>query len=411
MARICMVAYTDYRTDTRVRREAEALAARGDSVTVISLPPAGGERITGLNGVRVKQLRLSRYRGSSAWLYLAGYLVFFLCAALWLAVLHLRHSYHVVQVHTLPDFMVFTALVPKLLGAKVILDVHDLMPELYRSKFGLDEHHPLIRLITWAERASIRFADRAIAVHRVHLEALVRHGNPAWKFTVLLNLPDPALFYRAGLPPLLRNGNGLKLIYHGTVAHRHGLHVLLEAMAVLRFEIEGLEIHIIGDGDGIPHLTGLVEELGLAGMVRISRGFLPPEEIVPQILAADIGVVPTLADAFTHTMLPVKLLEYVALGLPVICARTETLEAYFDDGMVAYFRSGDLQDLAERIRSLHRNPGKRAEICANAERFNREYRWEEHKLLYYGLIDELSSRGYRHTARQPASSGESRMHG
>jgi glycosyltransferase involved in cell wall biosynthesis len=392
MNRVCMVAYSDYRTDTRVRREAEALVARGDSVTVISLAPAGETSLADLNGVRLVQVRVRRYRGSGALTYLVNYLVFFLLASLRLAVLHLRESFHIVQVHTLPDFMVFTALVPKLLGAKVILDVHDLMPELYRSKFGLDEYHPLVRLIAWTERASIAFADRAIAVHEVHLKALVRHGNPAGKFTVLMNLPDPALFTREN-PRVHRESAGLKLIYHGTVSHRHGLQVLLQAMAILGPDIEGLELHIIGDGDGIPNLVSLVEALNLSGKVLIHRGFHPPEEIVPLIRGADVGVVPTLVDAFTRYMLPVKLLEYVALGLPVICARTETLETYFDDDMVAYFRSGDSQDLSEVIRALHRNPGRLAEIVANAEKFNREYGWEQHKSIYYRLVDELSSPG------------------
>jgi glycosyltransferase involved in cell wall biosynthesis len=406
-----MVAYTDYRTDTRVRREAEALAARGDCVTVISLAPSGQTRFNRMNGVRLKPVKVTRYRGSSAWMYLASYLVFFIRASFRLAVLHIRLPFHVVQVHTLPDFMVFTAIVPKFLGARVILDVHDLMPELYRSKFSLEERHPLIRLITWVERASVAFADRAIAVNKVQMEALVRHGNPVSKFTVLMNLPDPALFSRVREAPIHPHGNGLKMIYHGTVSHRHGLQVLVKTMAILQAELEGLELHIIGDGDALPPLVRLVEGLGLSGRVRISCGFFPPEEIVPLIRAADVGVAPTLVDAFTCYMLPVKLLEYVALGLPVICTRTWTLEAYFEDRMVSYFRSGDLQDLAGKIRELYWNPKKRMDICTHAERFNWEYNWEQHKILYFNLVDDLCRAGKLQAIRQPAARRGRRLHG
>ena len=94
----------------------------------------------------------------------------------------------------MPDFLVFSALGPKLLGAKVILDVHDLMPELYASKFGLPESHWIIRALKWVERLSVRFADAAVAVHQPHLDALVAHGNPADKFTIVMNLPDPDMF-------------------------------------------------------------------------------------------------------------------------------------------------------------------------------------------------------------------------
>ena len=223
-----MVAYTHYPTDSRVRREAEALVDRGDTVDVIGLRKRGEERVHILNGVRQISLSVVRYRGSSAGMYLANYFLFFVSASISLVSLHLKNRYQIIQVHTMPDFMVFVAIVPKLLGAKVILDVHDLMPELYQSKFGLGQTHWLIRFITWMERCSIGFADRAIAVHKPHLDALIRHGSPAEKFIVLLNLPDPKIFANSARVSG-RNDSGLKLIYHGTVAERHGLQVALRA--------------------------------------------------------------------------------------------------------------------------------------------------------------------------------------
>src|SRR5438477_7594002 len=190
MARICMVAFTYYASDPRVRREAEALAGRGDDVDCICLREPGQEKVGNLNGVRLFPLSIRRYRGASTIFYLTAYCLFFWSAFCELAVLHLKKRYDVVQVHTMPDFLVFVALIPKMLGAKVILDVHDLMPELYMSKFGVEETSWVIRFITWLERRSIAFAHRAIAVHNPHLEALIKHGNPKEKFDVLLNVPD-----------------------------------------------------------------------------------------------------------------------------------------------------------------------------------------------------------------------------
>jgi glycosyltransferase involved in cell wall biosynthesis len=388
MARICMVAYTYYPTDSRVRREAEALVDRGDTVDVISLRKMGQDMVRSLHGVRVIQLLVGRYRGPSASMYLVSYCLFFMVASVRLALLHLTNPYQIIQVHTMPDFMVFVAMIPKLLGAKVLLDVHDLMPELYQSKFGLPEIHWLIRFITWVERRSIGFAHRAIAVHKPHLEALVRHGNPAEKFIILLNLPDPKLL--ATNRPLAdsRKDSSFKVIYHGMVAERHGLKVALRAIASLREEIKGLSLVIAGEGDGLPSLIELVKELELTDCVEL-KGFVPLEDLAPTILDADVGIVPILLDDFTKYMLPVKLLEYVALGKPTICSRTETIEAYFDDSMVLYFTPGNAEELANNIRLLHRDPDRRERLSANADRFNQEHTWEREKRIYYELIDDL----------------------
>lgn len=409
MARIGMVAFTDYTTDTRVRREAESLANRGDTVEVICLRESGHETVHTLNGVRLFQLSIGRYRGSNTLMYLVKYSLFFVVASMMLTMRHLKRHYQVIQVHTMPDFMVFVAIIPKLLGAKVVLDVHDLMPELYQSKFGLDKEDWLIRFITWVERLSIRFADRAIAVHKPHLDTLVSHGNPAGKFVILLNLPDPKIFADRTSARTVRDF-GLRLIYHGTLAKRHGLSIALNAISSLREEIKGLEFQILGDGDDLPGLVDLSRELGLCDCVSFSKGLVPMEELVPIILEADVGVVPILYDEFTRHMLPVKLLEYVALGKPVICSRTETIEAYFDDSMVQYCQPGNAEQLAEQIRILYKNPDKREQLAANAERFNREYNWERQKQLYYQLIDDLSGEksgepgyGFPESGQGPAS--------
>lgn len=389
MVRVCMVAFTHYPTDARVRREAEALVDRGDVVDVICLREKGEEKARMLNGVRLFQLTTDRYRGSSTAMYLAKYFQFFLAASFRLAFLHLKKPYQIIQVHTMPDFMVFVAIIPKLFGAKVVLDVHDLMPELYQSKFGIHETHWLIRFITWVERHSIGFAHKAIAVHRPHLDALARHGNPADKFIILLNLPDPKIFSKRAEAGSVSD-RSFRLIYHGTVARRHGLHVALHALSSLKKEIKGLEFKIAGDGDDLPRLIDLAKELELTDCVNVSKGFVPMEELVPIILDADVGIVPILYDDFTKYMLPVKLLEYVMLGIPVVSSRTETIEAYFDDSMIHYFEPGNADDLAEKVLDVYRNPDKRERLRANADRFNRDHAWEQQKQLYYRLIDDLS---------------------
>ena len=191
---IGMIAYTNYEYDPRVRREAEALAARGDTVDFLCLKEEDDPPSKILAGVRLLHLKIRRYRGDNGLRYLLSYLRFFVHATLRIGLEHARNRYAIVHVHTMPDFLVFSAVIPKILGAKVILDVHDLTPELYGTKFGTGRKVRLVKFLTFVERRSVAFAHRAIAVHKPHLDALVRHGNPAGKFFVLLNTPDQKIF-------------------------------------------------------------------------------------------------------------------------------------------------------------------------------------------------------------------------
>jgi glycosyltransferase involved in cell wall biosynthesis len=385
-----MVAYTHYPTDSRVRREAESLVGRGDTVDFLCLGTEDNKDSELYNGVRLIKIKINRYRGSNALMYITSYMQFFLVSAVMLIKLQLKNRYQVIQIHTMPDFMVFVAIIPKLLGAKVLLDVHDLMPELYQSKFGFTDKHLLIRIIKWIERLSIGFADRAIAVHVPHLEALCSHGNSPEKFSVLLNLPDLKIFTERENCQL-KGDSDFELIYHGTISERHGLEIVIRAVATVRGKIQGLKLKVIGDGDDVSRLIKLVNELELQECVQISKGMIPLEELVPKIQMADVGVVPILFDDFTKYMLPVKLLEYVALMKPVICSRTETIQSYFDDSMVQYFTPGSVDELAECIYSLYKDADRRNYLSANANKFNREYNWVSQKQTYYQLIDSLVS--------------------
>jgi glycosyltransferase involved in cell wall biosynthesis len=389
VARVCMVALTRYETDARVRREAEALVERGDHVDVICLRTSANRPLRSLGGVRLHEVWIPRYRGTSTLTYMAQYTVFFALAAIGVTWLHLRHHYDVVQVHTMPDFIVFTATLAKLLGAKVVLDVHDLVPELYESKFGLSETDRAIRLLMWIERRSVAFTDRAIAVHEPHLDALVGHGNPREKFDVLLNSPDPNLFSPRARRPSANSS--FKLVYHGTIAPRHGLETAVRAVARVRDRIGPIEFLVLGTGDGVPRLEQLVRELDLGETVIVPKTIVPLDGLLPLIADADVGVVPILNDGFTKYMLPVKLLEYVALGIPVICSETETIRAYFDDGMLAFFPPGDDEAMAERLVELHRDATVREELAVRASAFFDVHSWEAQKRRYYELIDGLAA--------------------
>jgi glycosyltransferase involved in cell wall biosynthesis len=386
MARICMVAYTDYAGDLRIRREAEALVARGDVVDLICPRTEGLDGATTLGGVNLHFVRWYRHERAGPIRYLARYVTFLFAAAARVSRLNRSNRIDIVQVHTMPDFLVLAARPAKRRGAGVILDVHDLVPELYETKFGLRREHPIVRLLIWIERRSIAFADAALAVHRPHRDALVRHGTPAGKLTVVMNSPDTRLF---GPPQDETEVDRSLVVYHGTISRRHGLETAVRAIDMARRDGCDATLFIAGDGDDAGRLAGLIRELGLDDVVTFERGVVLPEELIPTLRRAQVGVVPLIPDAFTRYMLPVKLLEYAALHVPVIVTRTATIEAYFDDSCVAFVDPEDPHAIAREFADISRNPDRRRSLTTNAAKVIERHSWEEECTRYLSVVDGI----------------------
>lgn len=386
--RVLSIALTTYPVDARVRREAETLVARGMSVDVICpwTPCLGGQR--SIAGVHIHTAgTLAVQHELSPLAYISRDVAFVVRAALAAVRLHVRNRYDVVHVSTMPDYLVAAAALPKLLGAKVVLDVHDLVPELYAAKFGVDESSPTIKLMTFVERCSVRFADRALAVHRPHLEALLRHGNRESKFSIVMNTPDTRFLARREKPP---PSGPFVLLYHGTISRRHGLETAVRAVEIARQTYDDIELLIVGEGDDVERVKGIVDARGLGEAVRL-EGLRPIEQMAPLFERASAGIVPIVDDPFTRYMLPVKLLEYVAVGLPVISSETPTIRAYFDETMVAFVRPGDVADLAAKIIALRRDPGLRESLVRSADAFLDRYSPDRESERYYELIESLAA--------------------
>jgi glycosyltransferase involved in cell wall biosynthesis len=384
--RICMVAYTQYRSDARPRREAEALVGRGDEVDFIALGEGGG-REERVEGVSLVELASTRYRGASALAYLESYGSFFLRALAELTRRHTRRHYDVVQVHTMPDFMVFTAALVKPLGVKVVLDVHDTMPELYQSKFGIGPNHLLSRALEWQERLSCAFADRVICVHGPHKELLVRRGVPAQKITVILNVPDPRVF---GAPSdgfeIARSGPP-RLVYHGTIAERLGLDVALRALRRVLSRFPEARFDIIGTGDYAARTHELIRELELSDAVHFADRQFPLAEIPGLVAGATLGIVPNRNDPATRMMLPVKLLEYAHLGIPAVAPRLPAITHYFGDDALAFYEPGDARSMSGAICDALADPEGSARRRHAASAFARRHAWDTLKHDLFSVID------------------------
>jgi glycosyltransferase involved in cell wall biosynthesis len=384
VTRILIIAYTTYVHDGRVKRHAEALAERGDHVDVICLN-SGHNGL--LDGVNVIGLEMPRYRGASRSSYVRSYLRFFAKAS-WTALrLSRMERYDVVIVCTMPDAAVLCALPARLLGSRIVLDIHDTMPELYLDKFGGRRGAFGARLLMLEERTSAACAHRVLAVHALHRARLIQAGVPERKIRTVMNAPDPALFLP--LPERRdRADGGFTLVCHGTVTHRLGLDIAIEAMALARPRIPGLRMLVIGAGDYLEVAKQLVQRRDLEQCIRFVD--LVPVQELPRLLAeADVGLVPNRASNATHLMLPVKLLDYTALGIPIIASRLRTIEHYFGEHAVRFVEPGDVAGLAAAIEELHRDRARRIELARNARRAVERIGWRVQRAEYYSVIDAL----------------------
>lgn len=393
--RICMVTYSYYESDTRVMQYAGALASRGDQVDVLALSDGkdrpNRERIGGVTVYRLQQrLPDEQTQWDFAW-RLAG----FCCASSWrLARLHGRHRYDLVHVHNVPDFLVFAALYPRLTGAKVILDIHDLMPELYASKFDGTESSLGPKVLRLLERVSARVAHHVIVANHLWLSRVTSRAVPEDRCTAFINYLDPNLFRRH---PRTRPEGKVVVIYPGSLQWHQGLDVAIRAFAIFLREVTGAEFHIYGEGQAKGELVRLIDKLGLGRSVSI-RGWVETSE-VPELLAnADLGVVPKRADSFGNEAYSTKILEFMSQGLPVVASRTKIDRFYFNDGVVCFFESGNAEDMARQMVEVVRNHELRNRLVQNALEYAVANSWDAKKGDYLHLVDTLiaGDRAFQH---------------
>jgi glycosyltransferase involved in cell wall biosynthesis len=384
--RVGMLVISQYESDPRVRRQAEALAARGDDVTVVALHTEGRPAVDTVDGVRVVHLPTRKYRGDSTTAYLALYGGFMARSAVWMT--RRPRAFDVVQAHSMPEALVFSATAPRLAGVPVLLDVHDLTSKLFASKFA--DRRALMAAVRSSERASTRFATEVLTVHEGYAEML--RGMTRRRVSVVMNCPDERVF-----PPARWRGwdpaGEVVFSYHGLVAPRHGLVAAVEALAQVRRDVPGARFQVRGSGDGVEGLRQRVAELGLGDAVDLPSRLLHLPEIVTEIDRVHIGLVPSQRDPWTDDVLPTKLLEYAAIGVPVITFRNPVIEQYFPPDSVTYVDPANADTLREAMTSLARDPERARKQAARAGEVMSTLSWQRQRETYFEVIDRLAARG------------------
>jgi len=380
-----MIAYTYYENDNRVRRYAEALVKRGDHVDVVALQNRGFEKQEVLKGVNVYRIQKRAINEKYQLQYLLKIVAFLVRSGVFVTKKHLRSAYDVLHIHSVPDFAVFSALIPKLQKAKIILDIHDIVPEFYASKFRVSKDSLIFKTLVLMEKASIAFSNHVIIANHIWQKKLLSRSARAEKCSVVLNYPDAALFQPR---KVRKDSHKLVFIYPGTLAWHQGIDIALKAFALIKDELDGAEFHIYGDGTERKKLQSLVSELGIGDSV-IFRDLVPMDEIADVMASADIGVVPKRNDFFGGEAFSTKIFEFMSLGVPVIAAATTIDTYYFNDSVLEFFEPGNEKELARTMLLLAKNKKRQDMLSRNALQFVGQYSWDKKRQEYLDLLDGL----------------------
>jgi glycosyltransferase involved in cell wall biosynthesis len=384
-----MVHYSDFVVDSRIQRQARALAERGDRVDCVCLND-DEEISVGAGEIALHRASAGKPRGGTR-AYLEGNARFLAGAARKVSELDRAERFDLIEVHNMPDALVFAAWRPKLRGAPIVLNFHDTFPELFATLFERSPSHPLVRLIRIEERVSAALADGHIFVTAEARELLRARGIAAERSQIVMNTPDERVFGERRTPITPPSTGELRVVYHGGLADRFGVEALVRAVALLRDRGEPIALDVYGsDAEAARTLAATAAEVAPVG-VRIAPQPTPVEEIPSRLTEAHLGVVPTLRDDFTELLLPVKLLEYVHMGLPVVASRLPVIERYFGDD-VLLAEPGDPACIAAAIEGVRSEPALARERAERASERLAEIEWRRQKEQYLELVDGLVER-------------------
>lgn len=382
-----MMAYTNYEIDPRVIRAAEAAVEAGFDVDFIALRRAGQPAEEMVRGVRVLHLPQARYRGRSRAGYVLAYLTFFLRCFLVSTRLFVRRRYSVIHVNNMPDVLVFSVIIPKIFGARVILDIHDPMPETFGAKYAGANRNEVYRGLLFLERLSVAFADRTVTVnHPVRDGVLVKHGYRPESIGVVANFADDRLFKPIQPAPV---EGAVRFVFHGTILERYGLRTLVDAVSRVRLR-DKIRIRIIGEGDFSQTLKGLILSHGAGDVIEFVNHVYPLHEIPKALSDCHVGLVPLDITPISDFALPLKLIEYTCLGLPSVTVNSTAISYYLRPDECLMYSPGDSAALARILDGIAAHPEQLDEYRKRLPAARERMSWTKEKQKYVAMLRELA---------------------
>ncbi len=409
------IAYDWYPFEPRALRQAEAAARAGHRVDVICLCRPHERKHEVYHNVHIYRVPISRSHGGSLPGTIFQWCWFLLLATIEITRLHLKDRYDVVHVHNMPDFLVFAAVIPRLFGARVILDIQDVSPELMAARVrgkGL-LRGMVIRLALWQERLSLAFAHHVVTTGDPFAQILSKRGVPGKKITNIVNSTDPQLFpaERRCPPPYESSPTPLEsrpfiFMYHGSLAKRNGLDTAVRALAIARRSVPQLWLVIQGAGDQLSSLKELAVNLGISDSVIITDTLVSPDKIVDFVVRGDVGIIPYGYDGFEEYVLPTKAYEYAWMHRPIIASDTYAIRTMFRPESIYLCNPTKPESFAKAMIDLYQHPEKRAIMVKNATQDYVPYRWEIMAERYQHLLTCLCGNQVKDEVEIPLVSSE-----
>jgi glycosyltransferase involved in cell wall biosynthesis len=383
MRRVCLIRQKIYPMQRNLRRSAETLVKEGCWVDVICVGSKGQPRREVMNGVHLHRIYYLYHRDNIFW-YLFDYISFFLLASLTLAWFSIKKRYDVIEVHTMPDFLVFTTIFPKLLGSKVILFMFENATELFTAGFRVSRKHIAARLVTFIASVSAHYADKVIVSDGpLHKKEVESYGIPSEKVTIVLNVPDDSVF-KLDSGNTIASDSHFSIVVVSIILKRNGIQTLINALPQIIENIPETKVCVIGGGEYLNYLKQLAQDLRVDKYLEF-KGDLPYEKVPIYIAKADICVAPAIEDVGA----PNKIFEYSALSKPTVASSLPGIRSVFNDDCVRYYEPGNEAGLAEGILELYHHPEKRASLAKAAHEVYCRHYWPVMKQTYLGVYKQL----------------------
>lgn len=386
----CTISYSLYDTDIRVKRYSELFVNNTNRIDAIAIcGKNGNEKQNILNGVSVYYIQKRTYDEKNRIDYFLKIIKFFIKGSFLLLYKHIKYKYDIIHVHNVPDFLVFMAIIPKWLGAKIILDIHDVMPELYCEKFKKSFKSSLANMLLFLERKSVHFADFVIVANDLWCEKIINRNNISHKKCIaLLNYPNLNFFPE--IVPKLKQ-DSLKIIYPGHLSYHHGIDIAIKAFAIVKKNLPFATFDIYAHSFILEYrlfLKKLINKLNLEDDIHIYESIVF-SELTKVFKNVDMGVVPKRGGIFASEAFSTKIFDFMAAGIPVVASKTKIDEYYFNDSMIKFFAQGKHEDMAEKVIELYHNPDERQRLSDNGLEFAKRNNWDLKKQQYNDVINSL----------------------
>jgi glycosyltransferase involved in cell wall biosynthesis len=388
---ICLIRHAYFPEDPRDRKQAFALADAGFEVDVLCLRGNRQKSHEIVRGVNVFRIPLS-HRRKGILRYLAEYTASFILFSALILIRFIKNRYECIQVSTMPDFLVFSTIIPKLFGTKILLDLHEPTPELWITKHG--SRFPFfLALQTYVESMAIRYADQCITVTEALRRRFIERRADPKKIAVIPNVCEASFDQYASAPdPSEASGSiGFRMTTHGLIEHRYGHELVIEAMEMLHDKYSDMSYDIYGDGEYKHHLEKRIRTSACRDRIHL-KGFVSFDDLIRGLMTADVSIIPMRRSPYSELIDTNKMYEYMALQKPIIISRLPAIENQFDDSCLMFFEPDNASDLARCIRELRNHPDKTAMLAQNAHRRYHDMRWAKSQTHYISIIQHLTER-------------------